>query len=137
MRISFSLFIIVALSSNIAGAQQAPYYFTSQIDSLLLADSTPHRYQFAAWSFSFIGDHKNALVYKDKQFPDAKPVKPSEEQRAFFAKFRPAAAANMILKEAEQTRILVINEAHHMASHRVFVTSLLPRLKQLGYNHFG
>lgn len=72
-----------------------------------------------------------------KEYPMAKPGTASEEHIALISKYTPKNAKQTLLKEAAQTQILIINEAHHIGMHRAFVCSMLKELKQLGYTHLG
>ncbi len=46
-------------------------------------------------------------------------------------------AKESILKLAEETNLVIINEQHHRSSHRKFTTSLLEGLYSRGYRHLG
>lgn len=134
------LVAIVAANFGIdvfAQALRAPYYFSSQIDSILAADTTPYKFQTASWSLSFIGEYDKALEYKDGQFPNAKSAAPGEEQIATFSKYRAADARDRILKEAASSQVVILNEAHHVSMHRVYLETLLEDLSKLGYRHLG
>ncbi|HEX6374721.1 MAG TPA: hypothetical protein VFZ91_03265 [Allosphingosinicella sp.] len=50
---------------------------------------------------------------------------------------RGAEARDEILKRAASTRVVIINEAHHVSRHRDFVRQLLPGLRALGYTHLA
>ncbi|OYU96998.1 MAG: hypothetical protein CFE21_01540 [Bacteroidetes bacterium B1(2017)] len=117
--------------------QNKPYLFSYQIDSLLSVDSTNYKFQTASWNFSFIGDYKKSLEVKDLQFPNAKPSTPTQEQIEYFKKFKAIDARKAILEEAKKTQILIINEAHHVGLHRVYLASLLEDLHKIGYTYIG
>lgn len=127
------LFILALLLCRISFGQVQPYLFSAQIDSLLKADSTPWKFQTAAWNYSYIGNYKKALEIKDKQFPNAKASEPTPDQTSYFKQFKPQDAREVILKEAAKTRIVIINEAHHVPLHRIYLASLLGELRQQGY----
>jgi hypothetical protein len=118
-------------------AQKGGYYFSYQIDSLIRADSTPSKYQTASWYHSFTGNYEEAFKTKDLQFPNAKPSGPSAEQQEIFSHYSAIDARAAILKEAAKTRILIINEAHHVPLHRVYLTGLLADLYKVGYRFLG
>jgi len=120
-----------------ATAQEFRYRFTAEIDSLVLFDTLPYRFQTASDQFSFIGDYKKAIEVRDQQFPNARPVIPTDSNKLYFSTFHPVSAREYILKHAANTRLLIINEQHHQPGHRAFVMSLLPYLKELGYTHIG
>lgn len=46
-------------------------------------------------------------------------------------------ADSLIISEAKNHKILIINEAHHRPEHRVFTRSLLEKLKKEGLTHVG
>ena len=46
-------------------------------------------------------------------------------------------ASDYIIEAAKNTRMLIINEAHHNSSHRVFTKSLLQELYDQGYKNLG
>lgn len=129
--------IVLLLLTQWASAQQHQYYFSYQIDSILNIDSTRWKFQTASWNYSFIGEYKKALEVKDRQFPGAKIAAPTIEQAALFKRFKPIDAKKTILNEAAKTRLLIINEAHHISLHRNYLASLLPELYQLGYTILG
>lgn len=133
-----SIFLILILwFTNVVYGQNNPYYFSYQIDSILKVDSNSYKYQTASWNYSFIGDYKKALEIKVRQFPNARPSKPTQEQIDFFKSYKPKYAKEEILKEAAKRKILIINEAHHVSLHRVFLMSLLKDLHKLGYTFIG
>ncbi len=131
--IIFSAFVI----STISHAQNQAYLFSYQIDSILAIDSTPYKYQTAAWNYSFIGEHKLAMEYKDKQFPLAKKSEPKKEEVLLFSKYHATPAMETILREAAKTKVIIFNEVHHLGMHRAYLTSLLNDLYKLGYKHIG
>lgn len=134
----FRLFFCLLLWAYVGvHAQERAYYFSKQIDSLLVYDTLPYKFQAGSWYYSFIGNHQKALEVKDMQFPNAKPAQPTAEQGAILARYRPVAAQDRILVEAKNRRLLIFNEAHYMAPHRLFVLSMLKELKAMGYTHLG
>lgn len=137
MKLRVAIFIPLQFMAMVVWGQNALYYFSYQIDSILKADSNNYKYQTASWNYAFIGNYKMALEIKDRQFPNAKPSKPSQEQIDFFKKYQPISAKEEILKEAAKHKILIINEAHHISLHRAFLKSLLKDLHQLGYSFIG
>ena len=118
-------------------SQTGSYLFTYQIDSLIRADSSPFRYQFASWYHSFIGNYYEAIKTKELQSHNVEPSNPSLEQKTLFCNYNAIDARSAILKEASKTRILIINEAHHMPLHRVYLSTLLGDLYRIGYRFLG
>lgn len=136
MRLRLIVWVLLSAFMG-AKAQERVYYFSKQIDSLLVHDTLPYKFQAGSWYYSFIGNHQKALEVKDKQFPNAKPAQPTAEQRALLARYSPVAAQDRILAEAKNRRLLILNEAHYMAPHRLFVLSMLKELRAMGYTHLG
>ncbi len=93
--------------------------------------------------YSFIGNHFRALQLHDTTIVDTEGhhhhaastevVDHKEEFKGFKAK----AAADFIIQAAKKHQIVIINEAHHNASHRAFVHSLLPGLANAGFKYIG
>ncbi|MEI2421091.1 hypothetical protein V6O07_12530, partial [Arthrospira platensis SPKY2] len=42
-----------------------------------------------------------------------------------------------IIEKAKNHRIIMINENHYYPNHRLLVTELLPKLKEIGYTHLA
>ncbi len=53
------------------------------------------------------------------------------------ARWKAADAADVIVRQAADRRIVLINEAHHDAHTRQLTLALLPRLRALGFDHFA
>ncbi len=109
-----------------------PYKLSQHIqDSVLQQQGS----QYAAWQYSYIGDHKKTLVSWDD---DAKPRKPlTDSLMNEFKLYQPQLAIPYILEKTKDRQVTLINEAHHMPQHRVFTTQLLAELYQQGYRHLG
>lgn len=135
--VKLNFFLLFTLSIGQGFSQNNPYYFSTQIDSILQADTTPYKFQSIAWFYAFAGNYPMALQMKDRQFPGAKPSAPSEEQENFFKSFSPQPARQVILDAAAKTNLVIINEAHFSGLHRVFLRTLLKDLYQLGYTFLG
>jgi hypothetical protein len=56
---------------------------------------------------------------------------------AKVSKYETTNAKEYILQQVANKRIVIINEAHHMPSHRVFTISLLKDLKKLGFSYLS
>ncbi|MCJ7932797.1 MAG: hypothetical protein MUW56_03995 [Chryseobacterium sp.] len=54
-----------------------------------------------------------------------------------FVKHKVENAKDYILNKSKKEEILILNEAHHYASHRTFATSLLKGLYENGYRYLG
>jgi hypothetical protein len=53
------------------------------------------------------------------------------------AKYEAVHAVDEIAALAHDRRIVMVNEAHHLAQTRILTLQLLPKLRQLGYTHFA
>lgn len=129
--------LLTGLCLTFAVQAQQPYYFGYQIDSILAVDTTPYRYQTACWNYAFKGDYRSAVTGRDKQYPNAKPSMPNHVDESLRASLKVLPAHEVILKEAANSRLLIVNEAHHVSQHRAWLGTLLPELKKLGYTHIG
>lgn len=126
----------LCLASGLVHAQQAqsPYVFADDIAAALHRD--PSSNQHAAQQYSRIGRYQAALeTYTKGAVPAPRPL-PRADSLAFAA-YRPADARAYILKRAQNERIIIINEAHHVPRHRVFTASLLPGLAAQGYRYLA
>lgn len=114
--------------------QNAPYKFSRQIDSSFLASEFPWKYQVAAWEYSFIGEQIKADQAWDIDLALEAYSPLTAQQKENFKKYKPVPAKDFILTKAAKSRIIILNEAHHKPEHRIFLLSLLPELKRLGFN---
>lgn len=69
--------------------------------------------------------------------PKARVEHYKKQSKDILAAYQPVPATDYISNEAKKTRLLIINEAHHIPRHRAFVETLLPDLYKLGYNFLG
>ncbi|MEJ5050277.1 hypothetical protein WH221_10565 [Chryseobacterium culicis] len=132
----FSSLALLLLS--IAGySQENPYWFTDDIKKKV-ADSTQSqswRSQMAATYYSISGQYKPALESWDITFGRVKKLSATDSLK--FTKLNPVKAKDYILEKAVNEQIVIINEAHHNASHRNFASSLLQGLYDKGYRYLG
>ena len=131
------ILILLTFKTNQCFSQKSPYYFSTQLDSILLADTTPYKFQSMAWMYAFAGNYQMAVQMKDRQFPGAKPASPSIEQENFFKAYSPTPAREVILDAASKTSLVIINEAHFSGLHRVYLATLLKDLYALGFTFLG
>lgn len=114
------------------------YWFKKDIENTFVNDSAKdksYRSQMGATYYSISNNFKNALQTWDKNFSREK--KYDGKVMVNFAKYKPLNAKKEILKRAEKEQIIILNEAHHNASHRNFATSLLKGLYDKGYRYLG
>lgn len=123
------------LAAATAHAQKAaPYVFADDIAAGLRAQPTQN--QELARKYSRIGRYQAALETNNEgPVPAPRPL-PRADSLAFAA-YRPTDAQAYILKRAQNERIVIINEAHHVPRHRAFTAALLPGLAAQGYRYFA
>ncbi len=110
-----------------------PYKHSQFVADSILVKEGP---QSAATSFSFIGEHAKVLSTWDELFPENLDTLIKEDQKSVDTK-APVPAIPYILSRADTHEIVILNEAHHIAEHRVFARRLLQGLYDLGYRHLG
>jgi hypothetical protein len=92
-------------------------------------------YSKAAQDFSFISDYRNMMMCDSKvrkQFG-----KINRTDSSYFLDFKVVDAKDYIVEKAKSEQIIIINEAHHIPYHRVFIASLLKDLYQAGFRYYG
>ncbi|MHA7941939.1 hypothetical protein ACJOV8_002550 [Formosa sp. 3Alg 14/1] len=111
------------------------YKFKAEIESESKKDALEPDFQSYATEYSFKTDHKNALKYWDLEFT---PKIIGYNQFQFDSiknLYETAKAKDYILNQSKENKIVIINESHHNASHRVFTESLLKELFNNGYKN--
>jgi hypothetical protein len=79
---------------------------------------------------SFVGEHQRAVTYySGVSAPDIASM-PSQGVECVDA-------ANGVIDLTKSRQVVMLNEAHHVASHRAFVMRLLPKLRAQGYEYFA
>ncbi|MDR4952260.1 hypothetical protein REB14_08765 [Chryseobacterium sp. ES2] len=135
MKLLYSLALLLV---SMAGyGQENPYWFTDDIKKKV-ADSTQSqswRSQMAATYYSISGQYKLALESWDETFGRVKKLSTADSLK--FIKLQPVNAKDYILERAVNEKIIIMNEAHHNASHRNFASSLLQGLYDKGYRYLG
>lgn len=111
---------------------------------MLQNDTVPWRYQEAAWNYSYIGEYMAALKAWNAEHQMERTVQAQadleaslKDSKIIISGYKPVPAKDHIITAAKKNRLVIINEAHHIPKHRVFVESLLPALKTLGFNYIG
>jgi hypothetical protein len=130
------LLLTVPADSLSQSIKTSPYKFSADIDKQIMTDSFYWRGGVAASDLSFTGLYQRALEEWDKARPGKRNIS-ARDSAAFMETYKPADASKFILEKAKQTRVVIFNEAHYYPRHRVFVASMLGRLKKLGYTHFA
>lgn len=113
-----------------------PYKFNYEIEQQLAKDSMPWRFQIAASEYTLKGNYKDALRMWDSVFPPRELLYSSREIDS-VKNIKSKNAEEVIISEAKENRIVIINEAHHSSKHRVFTKQLLNDLYTIGYRHLG
>jgi hypothetical protein len=83
--------------------------------------------------YSWVGRHQKALECFDSQYRGKK--KPAQLVDA--DRFEPCDAVAAILELADEHRVVMINEAHHVPLHRAFTLQLLEGLYRKGFRYFA
>ena len=108
------------------------YRFNSQIENIIRKDSLEPDYEYAATLYSYKGNYKKALSYWDSIPED--PNRSKAIDTSFITNgYSVVSAKDYIVKESQNKDLVILNEAHHNNSHRVFAESLLPDLYKNGY----
>ena len=117
---------------------KSSYKFSSEIENKLAKDTVPWKYAMAYNDYSNKGDYKNALINFDITIGEGKEKSFTNEQiDSLNSKYSKINAVDYIIQQARNKEIVIINEAHHNSSHRVFTKSLLKELFDSGYTNLG
>lgn len=111
-------------------------YGLEKKDSLLTIVPGDLYYQIMATNFSYVSDYTKTLKYWDLQSDTSHEVL-SGRDASLIQDVKITNAARYIAVRAEHESVVMFNEAHHCPANRVFVWSLLKRLKKLGFNYLA
>lgn len=125
------LFTYVALLQT----QSETYQFSKDIATKIEKDTLPWRYQLGATDYSISEYYQKALETWDKNGGGVRQL--SKEDSLYFSSFKAQNAKDYIVNRSKTEKVIIINEAHHNARHRVFTQSLLQELYENGYCFFG
>lgn len=131
-------YLIALLFLSILSYGQTDFYrFSDDIKKIQedSAQSASWRGQMGATYYSISGKYKPALESWDMVFGRAQRLSTADSLK--LTKLIPVNAKDYILNRASQEKIIIINEAHHNASHRTFASSLLQGLYDRGYRYLG
>lgn len=133
------LYSISLLFLGVSGyCQNNLYRFSDDIKKTILKDSTQSeswKSQMGATYYSISGQYKRALESWDTVFGRTKKLSTADSLK--FSGLTPVNARDYILDRASREEMIIINEAHHNASHRAFASSLLKGLYDRGYRYVG
>lgn len=113
------------------------YKFNTDIDDKVTTDTVSWKYQLAASDYATKGDYKNSLIHWDLAMGTREITFSQAQIDSINLKYTKANASDYILAEAKNSQVVIINEAHHNSSHRVFTKSLLKKLYDIGYTNLG
>lgn len=126
------LFIFLNISTVFA---QEDYQFSADILAQIDKDTVSWKYQTGATALSFSGYYKEVLNIWDKN--GVRKPKITADDSLYFANSKKINAKDYIIKQSKNKQVIIVNEAHHVASHRTFTTSLLKELYKNGYRYLG
>ncbi|WP_445718750.1 hypothetical protein [Flavobacterium sp.] len=132
------IYILCLLSLNnvlIAQVAKEKYQFSKDINVAIEKDTLAWKYQLGATEYATSGYYLEALTTWDKNGGGFKKL--TVEDSLFIKKCKPKSAKEYIIERSKDEQIIIINEAHHNARHRVFTSSLLKELYENGYRFFG
>jgi len=132
------LFLLLAsLSFSWGFSQKGPYKFSHDILSTIDEQPNSLTLQIAATDFSFQGNYKQALRAWNLQLPHQKAAVINNFDSLYLTMSKLVAAKEYIIERSKNEKLLILNELHHNASHRIFATSLLKGLYDTGYRYLG
>ncbi|WP_298248090.1 hypothetical protein [uncultured Christiangramia sp.] len=114
-----------------------PYKFNSEIEKKVKEDTVSWKYQISAGEYASKGDFKNALRNWSMAFGGADKNYTQTEIDSIEENYKIVPAKEYIIQQSKRNRVIIINEAHHYSSHRVFTQELLQDLYKQGYRNLG
>lgn len=114
-----------------------PYKFNSEIEKKVKEDTVSWKYQISAGEYASKGNFKNALKNWSMAFGGADKKYNQTEIDSINENYKIVPANDFIIQQSKSKRVIIINEAHHFSSHRVFTQSLLHDLYKQGYRNLG
>ncbi len=133
-----NLFDSLQLTSGIASQDDyiKMYLGYKQNESLFMEKGLKNYFydMFAPYS-SFIGEYEETLESIDKKGISSE--KYTAEDSLEISLYQTVKAKELLLKIADTSRIIIINEAHHIPNHRIFTTEILKDLYDKGFRYFA
>ncbi|MCK0131581.1 hypothetical protein MWU59_08705 [Flavobacteriaceae bacterium F08102] len=115
-----------------------PYKFSEEIETKVVNNTVPWKYQISTADYANKGDYKNALKHWDFAYPSKRKPDYSQAQiNRIHQKYRLYPAVDFIVEKAKSARVVIIDETHHNSFHRLFTTTLLQKLYDEGYTQLG
>lgn len=127
--------LILIITNTLAQTNTEFYLFSHDIASKIEKDTVAWKYQVGATEYSFSGYYSKALQTWDLNGM-RKPTW-TKEDSLYFHSFKPVKAKDYIMERSKKEQVIIINEAHHNASHRLFTAELLQGLYNNGYQYLG
>lgn len=145
-----SLFLVF---SSTVFSQESPYFVASKAfesngynsainkltDNAAFYESGSDKstyYQLLSTYYSFVSEDSLAANYFEKVF--ARPRKPgSDTNQISLEGYVAENALDYVLKNIEEHRVVMINEAHYMPQHRVLIKELLIELRSKGFTYYA
>ena len=132
--IKYTFLLILSINLNAQNKKEI-YQFSEKIAKKIEKDTLAWKYQMGATDYSISQYYLKALETWDKN--GIKIQQLSKNDSVYFKSFKEQNAKDYIIEKSKSEKIIIINEAHHNSSHRVFTTSLLKKLFTNGYRFFG
>lgn len=117
--------------------EKRAYKFDHEIRNELEKDTVPWKGQLAVNKYTSKGNYTQALKEWDELFRNRGREYSEEKVDSLKKVYTPIQAKEAIINEAKNTRVTILNEAHHNSFHRLFAKSLLRDLYDQGYRHLG
>lgn len=135
MSINYDPMSIVGISPEKGNYLIPVYRMERYKDKLLNSIPSSVYYQMLGTYYSFIGDHSKSLEKFDLDGQSIDSV--AKINSSVFKDLIPINAKKHIIACAEEAKVIMINEAHHNVSHRIFTTSLLEDLYKKGFRYLA
>ncbi|KQC01057.1 hypothetical protein [Pedobacter sp. Hv1] len=137
MKYTALFLFLIALTNLKAQAQQKKetYQFSNDINKAIEKDTLAWKYQLGATAYSFGQHFTKAAQTWDKNGVAVPKITAADS--TYFKSFKAQSALNYIIDRSKNERLMIINEAHHEARHRVFTMGLLQGLYNNGYRLLG
>ncbi|USD24758.1 hypothetical protein [Flagellimonas marinaquae] len=140
-----SIFIVIAILISCTIGKSVPqkidfkseYKFSTEIEDNVSKDTTSWKFQMSAADYAKKGDYRNALRHWDLAMGTVSKSYTKEQNDSINSIYQKVSAKEYIIKEAQKTHMVIINEAHHSSYHRFFTKSILKDLYDLGYKNLG
>jgi len=113
------------------------YKFSSEIEKKVKTDTIAWKHQISAADYATKGDYQNALTQWDLAMGTRERNFTIKQIDSINKKYKIVSAKKYIIEQSKTNQVIIINEAHHNSSHRVFTKSLLQKLYDNGYKNLG